>query len=93
MIENVPFGHPADPSQGSVAFLEPVTNAPTLDVNNRNLRLAAHQSVRVHTGIGRDTAHDVYQDRRDYVWNNNGDTATLRDNRGHIAAARSWGRH
>ncbi|MYV91464.1 lamin tail domain-containing protein, partial [Streptomyces sp. SID1034] len=35
---------------------------------------------------------DVYQDRRDYVWNNTGDTATLRDNHGHIAAARSWGR-
>ncbi|MFJ2400374.1 lamin tail domain-containing protein [Streptomyces xanthochromogenes] len=57
-----------------------------------NLRLAGHQSVRVHTGIGRDTGRDVYQDRRDYVWNNTGDTATLRDNHGHIAAARSWGR-
>ncbi|MFG3282148.1 lamin tail domain-containing protein [Streptomyces sp. NPDC048111] len=58
-----------------------------------NLRLAAHQSVRVHTGIGRDTGRDVYQDRRDYVWNNSGDTATLRDNRGHIITAKSWGRH
>ncbi|GGU51441.1 lamin tail domain-containing protein [Streptomyces violascens] len=58
-----------------------------------NLRLAAHQSVRVHTGIGRDTSRDVYQGRRDYVWNNNGDTATLRDNHGNVIAARSWGRH
>ncbi|MFE9404717.1 lamin tail domain-containing protein [Streptomyces sp. NPDC006530] len=57
-----------------------------------NLRLAGHQSVRVHTGIGRDTGRDVYRDRRDYVWNNNGDTATLRDNHQHIVAARSWGR-
>lgn len=53
--------------------------------------LAGHHSVRVHTGIGRDTARDVYQDRRDYVWNNNGDTATLRDNHQHIIAAKSWG--
>ncbi|GHB72165.1 hypothetical protein GCM10010331_70370 [Streptomyces xanthochromogenes] len=53
-----------------------------------NLRLAAHQSVRVHTGIGR----DVYQYRRDYVWKNTGDTAILRDNHQHIVAAKSWGR-
>ncbi|MEU1077114.1 MULTISPECIES: lamin tail domain-containing protein [unclassified Streptomyces] len=58
----------------------------------RNLRLAGHQSVRVHTGIGRDTARDVYQDRRAYVWNNTGDAATLRDNHQHVIAAKSWGR-
>ncbi|MFD7168998.1 lamin tail domain-containing protein [Streptomyces violascens] len=57
---------------------------------SHNLRLAPHQSVHVHTGIGRDTSHGVYQDRRDHVWNNNGDTATLRDSHGHVAA-RSWG--
>ncbi|WP_030816781.1 hypothetical protein [Streptomyces sp. NRRL F-2799] len=34
LVENVPLGRPADPSLGSVAFLEPVTNAPTLDVND-----------------------------------------------------------
>ncbi|WP_217548947.1 hypothetical protein [Streptomyces sp. GbtcB6] len=33
LVENVPLGRPADPSLGAVAFLEPVTNAPTLDVN------------------------------------------------------------
>ncbi|PJM98559.1 hypothetical protein CG740_34465 [Streptomyces sp. CB01201] len=57
-----------------------------------NLRLAGHQSVRVHTGIGRDTGRDVYQDCRDYVWNNTGDTATLCDTHQHIVAAKSWGR-
>ncbi|GAA0594884.1 lamin tail domain-containing protein [Streptomyces crystallinus] len=56
------------------------------------LRLAGHQSVRVHTGIGRDSGHDVHQNRRDYVWNNSGDTATLRDNHQHVVATRSWGR-
>ena len=45
-----------------------------------NLCLRGHQSVRVHTGIGHDTHRDVYQDRRAYVWDNNGDTATLRNN-------------
>lgn len=34
LVENVPLGRPADPSLGAVAFLEPVTNAPTLDVND-----------------------------------------------------------
>jgi hypothetical protein len=57
------------------------------------LRLGGHQSVRVHTGIGRDTGRDVYQDRRAYVWNNTGDAATLRDNRGHLVDTKSWGRH
>ncbi|MEV8537106.1 hypothetical protein [Streptomyces sp. NPDC051211] len=34
LVRNVPLGRPADPSLGAVAFLEPVTNAPTLDVND-----------------------------------------------------------
>ncbi|MFG3248801.1 hypothetical protein [Streptomyces sp. NPDC048187] len=35
LIENVPFGQQAaDPSLGTVGFLEPITNAPTLDVND-----------------------------------------------------------
>ncbi|MDX3060223.1 lamin tail domain-containing protein [Streptomyces sp. NE06-03E] len=57
-----------------------------------DLRLAGRSSVRVHTGVGRDTRHDVYQDRRNYVWDNK-DTATLRDNRGRKIDSESWGRH
>ncbi|MER5563891.1 lamin tail domain-containing protein [Streptomyces sp. NPDC048491] len=57
-----------------------------------NLRLAGHQSVRVHTGKGRDTDRDVYQNRRDYAWDNSRDTATLRDSHKHIVATKSWGR-
>ncbi|MGW1274642.1 lamin tail domain-containing protein, partial [Streptomyces sp. NPDC002491] len=45
-------------------------------------RLAGRATVRVHTGVGRDTRTDLYQDRRAYVWNNDYDTATLRDDRG-----------
>ncbi|MGW8725045.1 lamin tail domain-containing protein [Streptomyces sp. NPDC055808] len=55
--------------------------------------LGGHTSVRVHTGIGRNTRGDVYQNRRAYVWNNTGDTATLRDSRSHVVVTRSWGRH
>ncbi|MDQ0798019.1 lamin tail domain-containing protein [Streptomyces sp. B1I3] len=57
-----------------------------------DLRLAGRSSVRVHTGVGRDTRHDVYQDRRHYVWDAR-DTATLRDDRGHKVDSESWGRH
>ncbi|MFG3280587.1 lamin tail domain-containing protein [Streptomyces sp. NPDC048111] len=56
-----------------------------------NLRLAGHQSVRVHTGKGRDTGRDVYQNRRDYAWDNHRDTATLRDDHRRTIATKSWG--
>ncbi|MFI9039388.1 lamin tail domain-containing protein [Streptomyces sp. NPDC053726] len=56
-----------------------------------DLRLAGRSSVRVHTGVGRDTTRDVYQDLRRYVWDAS-DTATLRDARGHRADSKSWGR-
>uniref|UniRef100_A0AAU2VDY5 Lamin tail domain-containing protein n=1 Tax=Streptomyces sp. NBC_00003 TaxID=2903608 RepID=A0AAU2VDY5_9ACTN len=55
--------------------------------------LGGHTSVRVHTGIGRNSRTDVYQNRRAYVWNNAGDTATLRDNRNHVVVTKSWGHH
>ncbi|MFH8411016.1 lamin tail domain-containing protein [Streptomyces sp. NPDC018019] len=58
----------------------------------KNLRLAGHQSVRVHTGHGRDTIHDVYQDRHRYVWHNQRDTATLRNDHRRIIDTKHWGR-
>jgi hypothetical protein len=57
-----------------------------------HLRLAGHQSVRVHTGTGHNTSRDVYQDRRAHVWDST-DTATLRDDHGRVADSVSWGRH
>ncbi|MBC2868591.1 lamin tail domain-containing protein [Streptomyces mexicanus] len=56
-------------------------------------RLAGRSTVRVHTGIGRDARHDVYQDRRTYVWNNDSDTATLRNNHHRLVDSVSWGGH
>ncbi|MFD8688255.1 lamin tail domain-containing protein [Streptomyces sp. NPDC059651] len=57
-----------------------------------DVRLAGHATVRVHTGIGRDTRTDLYQDRHHYVWDNYSDTATLRDDRGRTVDTESWGR-
>ncbi|TXS70171.1 lamin tail domain-containing protein [Streptomyces sp. me109] len=57
-------------------------------------RLGGRSTVRVHTGIGRDTYRDVYQDRRNYVWDNRSDAATLRNDRGRFVDEVSWsGRH
>ncbi len=57
-----------------------------------SLRLAGRSSVRVHTGVGNDTRTDVYQDRRNYIWSNRADTATLRNDRGRTVDSESWGR-
>ncbi|WP_030303789.1 lamin tail domain-containing protein [Streptomyces katrae] len=56
-----------------------------------SLRLDGRSSVKVHTGEGRDTRHDVYQNRRHQIWNER-DTATLRDNRGNLIDTETWGR-
>ncbi|MFG2985592.1 lamin tail domain-containing protein [Streptomyces sp. NPDC048258] len=57
----------------------------------RDFRLDGRSSVKVHTGQGRDTHRDVYQDRRHQIWDER-DTATLRDNRGNVIDTESWGR-
>ncbi|MFD4147679.1 lamin tail domain-containing protein [Streptomyces goshikiensis] len=57
-----------------------------------NVRIAARATIRIHTGNGRDTRTDLFQDRRDYVWGNRADTATLRDDRGRTVDTESWGR-
>ncbi|MGW5657528.1 lamin tail domain-containing protein [Streptomyces humi] len=56
-------------------------------------RLDGHSTVRVHTGVGRDRSSDVYQDRRTYVWDNDADTATLRNDHDRFIDEVSWGFH
>ncbi|MFE2020308.1 lamin tail domain-containing protein [Streptomyces sp. NPDC059499] len=56
-----------------------------------NVRLAGRATVRIHTGIGRDTRTDLFQDRRSYVWDNYSDTAVLRNDRGRTVDTESWG--
>ena len=59
----------------------------------RHVRLDGRSTVRVHTGVGRDTRKDLFQDRRAYVWNNDYDTATLRNDHGRFVDDASWGHH
>jgi hypothetical protein len=56
-------------------------------------RLDGRSTVRVHTGEGRDTRTDLFQDRRNYVWDNRSDTATLRNDHGRFIDDASWGHH
>jgi hypothetical protein len=46
--------------------------------------LRANGTVRIHTGSGRDTQRNLFQNRGWYVWNNDGDTATLRGPAGNV---------
>jgi hypothetical protein len=41
-------------------------------------RLRAHGSVKIHTGHGRNTQRNRYWRHSWYIWNNDGDTATLK---------------
>jgi Lamin Tail Domain len=44
--------------------------------------LGSHSYVKIHTGHGTPTQTDRYWNRNWYIWNNTGDTATLRDSSG-----------
>lgn len=44
--------------------------------------LGAHSYVKIHTGHGTSTQTDRYWNHSWYIWNNTGDTATLRDGGG-----------
>ncbi|MFB6808801.1 lamin tail domain-containing protein [Streptomyces sp. NPDC056387] len=57
-----------------------------------NVRLAGRATIRIHTGAGRNTRTDLFQNSREYIWGNNGDTATLRDDHGRTVDTESWGR-
>ncbi|MFI8281094.1 lamin tail domain-containing protein [Streptomyces sp. NPDC085929] len=57
-----------------------------------NVRINGRATIRIHTGTGHDTRTDLFQNRRDYIWDNHADTATLRDDRGRTVDTESWGR-
>jgi hypothetical protein len=52
----------------------------------KDFTLAAEALVKVHTGIGEDTAEDLYWNMKIPVWNNDGDQATLKDASGNAVA-------
>jgi hypothetical protein len=47
-------------------------------------KIKAHGYVKIHTGKGTNTQTDRYWGRSWYVWNNDGDQATLKDNSGNV---------
>ncbi|MFF7898483.1 lamin tail domain-containing protein [Streptomyces sp. NPDC007920] len=55
----------------------------------RHYRLNGRATVRVHTGIGRDTRTDLFQDRHNEIWDRR-DTATLRNERGRVVDTTTW---
>jgi hypothetical protein len=42
-----------------------------------SFRLKAHRAVKVHTGAGSNNGANLYWGSTEYIWNNDGDTATL----------------
>jgi micrococcal nuclease len=56
-----------------------------------NVTLDPDERVTLHTGTGTDTAMDLYWGRSQAVWNNGGDTVTVRDAAGAVVAERSYG--
>ena len=52
--------------------------------------LRAHGTVRIHTGRGSDSQRNLFQDRGWYVWNNDGDGATLKDANGTVRSRCSY---
>lgn len=55
-------------------------------------KLRPGKSVVVHTGRGKNNATHLYMNRGWYIWNNDKDTATLRDALGAKVLSRSWGK-
>ncbi|WP_127554515.1 lamin tail domain-containing protein [Actinoplanes sp. OR16] len=52
--------------------------------------IAAKGRIWLHTGRGADTATHRYWNSGNYLWNNPGDTATLRDTTGKITDTCEW---
>jgi hypothetical protein len=53
-------------------------------------RLRPGRLVRLHTGRGTNTARHEYWGQSNYVWNNGGDTATLRNAAGRVIDTCPW---
>lgn len=56
-----------------------------------NVTVGGGRSVTVHTGKGTNTSTNLYWRSGNYIWNNTGDRATLRDAQGHQIDTCSWG--
>lgn len=54
-------------------------------------KLGAGKSVKVHTGKGSNTKSNLYWKQGSYVWNNDGDKATLKNKGGKVIDTCVWG--
>lgn len=68
------------------------------DESNNSFELPAHElaaggKVRIHTGTGRPSDSALFLGRDRPLWNNDGDTAILRDADGSLIARYSYGAH
>jgi micrococcal nuclease len=52
--------------------------------------VAPGETVTLHTGSGTDTASDVYWSASGAVWNNGGDTVSVRDENGTVVTSKSY---
>lgn len=55
-----------------------------------DVTLAPGKNLYVHTGSGSGDGHDVYWGSSSYIWNNSGDTATLRNSSGKTIDSCKW---
>lgn len=53
--------------------------------------LAGGASVTLHTGRGTNSRTDLYWGQDNYIWNNSGDAAALRNGSGTVLDRCSWG--
>jgi hypothetical protein len=53
-------------------------------------KLRAGRTVKVHTGDGTRTHRNLYWGQEWYIWNNDGDRATLRNDHGRLIDRCSW---
>jgi hypothetical protein len=56
----------------------------------RTFVLKPRASVTLHTGIGTNTSTNLYWGSRAYIWNNDGDTAYLKNSAGTLRDSCSW---
>lgn len=57
-----------------------------------DFRVAAGNSIIIYTGKGTNAGSKRYWGRSGYVWNNDGDTAYLRNSSGSLVDSCSWGK-
>ena len=57
----------------------------------KSFSLMPGKSVTIHTGNGTNTGSHLYWGSGNYIWNNTGDTATLKNSSGVFADSCKWG--